>query len=103
VSVAAEADDAIDELVESTYPAEIELCLLLGIEAPLDAAELELPFVAVPLTERGEVKVLGWHGERPTVNEEARHAEWLRRVDAERKREIEQRTAAFRAELKHTL
>jgi hypothetical protein len=101
--LALEAEDAIDELVESTYPAEIELCLLLGIEAPLDAAELELPFVAVPLTERGEVKVLGWHGERPTVNEEARHADWLRRVDAERQREIEQRTAAFRAELKHTL
>lgn len=99
--LAAEAEDAVDQLTETTYPREIELCLLLGIEAPSGVAELELPYVAVPLTDRGELTVLAWHGERPSGNEQARHADWLRRVKQERAAEIEQRTAAFRAELQY--
>ena len=66
-------------------------------------AELELPYVTVPLADRGEVTVLAWHGEKPTGNEKARHEDWLRRVRQERTAEIEQRTAVFRAELEHTL
>jgi hypothetical protein len=62
-------------------------------------AELELPYLTVELSERGEVKALGWHGERPTVNEEARHAGWLRRARQQRQRELDRRTRLVRAEL----
>jgi hypothetical protein len=103
VLVSPEAEAAIDELTESTYPPAVELCLLVAIEAPSGVAELELPHVTVPLTERGEVKVLAWHGERPSGNEQGRHADWLRRAREERQREIEKRTAVFRGELERTL
>ena len=62
-------------------------------------AELELPYVTVPLSDRGEVTVLGWHGERVTPSEEARHASWHRRAKETRQREIERRTRLVRAEL----
>lgn len=72
--------------------------MCFGIERP-DVAELELPYVRVPLSERGEVTVLGWHGERVTPGEEARHAKWLRRAKEERQREIERRTRLVQAEI----
>ena len=49
--------------------------------------------------ERGEVKALGWHGERPTGTEEARHADWLHRQRQKRQQEIERRVRLLRAEL----
>lgn len=69
--MAADAEGAIDGVPENTYPPEVELCLLLAIEAPLGMAEIELPYVTLPLTDRGEVTVLAWHGEKPMGNEEA--------------------------------
>ncbi|MDH3653327.1 MAG: hypothetical protein OEN21_03585 [Myxococcales bacterium] len=73
VVLADSAEAAMDEVADQ-FPKEAELCLCFGIEQP-NVAELELPYVTVPLSERGEVKVLVWHGERVTPNEQARHAE----------------------------
>jgi hypothetical protein len=98
VAVAADAEAAMDEVAPDTFPSEMELCLLLAIEQP-NVAELELPFVKVALSERGEVKALGWHGERPTPAEQARHASWQRRAREQRQREIERRTRLVRAEI----
>jgi hypothetical protein len=98
VATASEAETAIDKVSPDTFSPQVELCLLLAIETP-NLAELELPYLTVELSERGEVKALGWHGERPTVNEEARHADWLRRARRQRQREIERRTQLVRAEL----
>jgi hypothetical protein len=98
VATATEAEGAVDQVSPDTFAPEVELCLLLAIEKP-NVAELELPYVAVELSERGEVKALGWHGERPTVNEEARRTDWLRRAKQQRQREIERRTRLVRAEL----
>ncbi|UCH28193.1 MAG: hypothetical protein JSV06_07810 [Myxococcales bacterium] len=92
------AEDAIDRVIETAYPPEIELCLVLAIEQPLDAASLDLPFLQVPLSARGEVKTLGWHGERPTVNEQARYQAWHRVAVRERQQEIERRTRLATAE-----
>ena len=98
-ALARETEAAIDEVSPGTFPSEVELCLLLAIETPPNVAELELPYVTVELTERGEVKALGWHGERPTGTEEARHADWLHRQRQERQQEIERRVRLLRAEL----
>jgi hypothetical protein len=93
------AEDAVDRVVETAYPPEIELCLMLAIEQPLDAASLDLPYLRVPLSTRGEVKTLGWHGERPTVDEQARYHAWHRAASRERQQEIERRTRLATAEL----
>ncbi len=98
VAVAGDAESAMDLAAPDTFPPEMELCLLLGIEPPI-AADLELPYVTVPLSERGEVTVRGWHGERVTPSEEARHASWHRRAKETRRREIERRTRLVRADL----
>lgn len=98
VAVAADAETAMDEVAPDTFPPEMDSCLLLAIEQP-NVAELELPYVAVPLSDRGEVTVLRWHGERITPSEEARHASWHRRAKERRQREIERRTRLVRAEL----
>jgi len=98
VALADCAEAALDEVAPDQFPKEAELCLCFGIERP-DVAELELPYVRVPLSERGEVTVLGWHGERVTPGEEARHAKWLRRAKEERQREIERRTRLVQAEI----
>jgi len=93
------AEDAVDRVVETVYPTEIELCLVLAIEHPLDAASLDLPHLRVPLSTRGEVKTLGWHGERPTADEQARYNAWHRAASRERQQEIERRTRLATAEL----
>jgi len=92
-------EDAVDRVVESAYPSEIELCLMLAIEQPIDAASLDLPYLRVSLSTRGEVKTLGWHGERPTVAEQARYHAWHRAAARERQQEIERRTRLATAEL----
>jgi hypothetical protein len=99
VAVSGDAESVMDLAAPDTFPPEMELCLLLGIEQPIDAADLELPYVTVLLSDRGEVTVLGWHGERVTPSEEARHASWHRRAKERRQREIERRTRLVRAEL----
>jgi hypothetical protein len=86
-------------VIETAYRPEIELCLVLAIEQPLDAASLDLPYRRVPLSMRGEVKTLGWHGERPTVDEQARYHAWHRAASRERQQEIERRTRLATAEL----
>jgi hypothetical protein len=98
-AIAEFAEDAVDRVVETTYPSEIELCLMLAIEQPLDAASLGLAFLRVPLSTRGEVKTLGWHGERPTLNEQARYHAWHRAASRERQQEAERRTRLVTAEL----
>jgi hypothetical protein len=97
VALADSAEAAMDAVADQ-FPKEAELCLLLGIEQP-NVADLELPHVTVPLSERGEVKALGWHGERPTLDEQARYQAWHRRAKERRQREIERRTRLVRAEL----
>jgi hypothetical protein len=97
------AEDAIDRVVESAYPPEIELCLMLTIEQPIDAASLDLPYLRVPLSARGEIKTLGWHGEQPTVNEQARYHAWHRAASRERQQEIERRTRLATVELEREI
>ncbi|MDH3201593.1 MAG: hypothetical protein OEM15_11935 [Myxococcales bacterium] len=99
VAVAGDAESAMDRVAPDTFPPEMELCLLLGIEQPIDAADLELPYVAVALSERGEIKTLGWHGERPSMDEQARYHTWHRAAARERQKEIERRTRLVTAEL----
>jgi hypothetical protein len=98
-AIAEVAEDAVDRVIETAYRPEIELCLVLAIEQPLDAASLDLPYRRVPLSMRGEVKTLGWHGERPTVDEQARYHAWHRAASRERQQEIERRTRLATAEL----
>lgn len=98
VGLADSAEAAMDAVADQ-FPKEAKLCLCLGIEKP-SVAELEkLPFVTVPLSERGEVTVLSWHGERVTPKEQALHANCQRRAKERRQREIERRTRLVRAEL----
>ena len=99
VAVATEAEAAIDEVAPSTFPPEVEICLCFAIEQPANVAELELPYARVPLSERGEITRLGWHGEPPTANEQARHGKWLRRAKEARQREIERKMRLVRDEL----
>ena len=89
----------MEKAAPDSFPPEVELCLCFAIEKPANVAGLELPYVAVPLSERGEITRLGWHGERPSGDEQARHAKWLRRAKEARHREIERRTRLVRAEL----
>jgi hypothetical protein len=98
-AIAEVAEDAVDRVVETTYPPEIELCLMLAIEQPLDVASLDVPYLRVPLSTRGEVKTLGWHGERPTLSEQARYHAWHRAASRERQQEAERRTRLVTAEL----
>jgi len=93
------AEDAIDRVVETAYPPEIDACLVLAIEQPLDAVSLDLPYLRVPLSASGLIKTLGWHGERPTVNEQARYHVWHRAASRERQQEIDRRTRLATAEL----
>jgi hypothetical protein len=97
------AEDAVDRVVETAYPPEIELCLVLAIEQPLDAVSLDLPYLRVSIGARGEIKTLGWHGEQPTVNEQARYHAWHRAASRERRQEIERRTRLATAELEREI
>ena len=98
-AIAEVTEDAIDRVVETAYPSEIELCMVLAIEPPIEAASLDLPYLPVLLSTRGEVKTLGWHGERPTAGEQARYHTWHHTASRERQQEIERRTRLATAEL----
>jgi hypothetical protein len=76
---------------------------MLTIEQPIDAASLDLPYLRVPLSARGEIKTLGWHGEQPTVNEQARYHAWHRAASRERQQEIERRTRLATVELEREI
>jgi hypothetical protein len=94
------AEAAIDAVVQQAYPDEIELCLLLSIEEPTGVAELDLPFLPVALSAVGDITVLGWHGQRPTVQEQTRHAAWHRQHQAKQRVAEAAAVENFRAQLR---
>lgn len=102
LALANSAEAALDEVADQ-FPKEAELCLCFAIERP-NVAELEkLPYVKVPLSDRGEVKAAAWHGAAPTLDERARYMAWQRRAQETRRREIERRTRLVAAELEREL
>jgi hypothetical protein len=76
-----EVDRDFAKAVEAAVPSEHELeidALLVEAFDPAQASEVAassdaLPWLTVPITEEGEPTVLGWHGQRPTVDERASH------------------------------
>ena len=100
VAKAETAEGAIDAVVPQTYPAQIELCLLLSIDELVGVAELDLPFLPVALSAVGDITVLGWHGQRPTVQEQSRHASWHRQHQAKQRDAEAAAVENFRAQLR---